>query len=295
MLTSVLPVIAPIFACVAVGYFWKLFKQPFDTQMVSRLVMMVGAPALIISTLSKTPISVTTLHHMVWVCGALLAMFLVAGVILLWVCRLDIRSYIGTLAFPNIGNMGLPVCLFAFGEKGLALALALFMLFSVAHFSLGIFLFAGGSILKVFTSNPIIYSVIAAVIMIYTDADLPGWLDQSLDLVGSFTIPMMLITLGVSLAGLRVTYLKESLLLALLRMLLGLLGGWAIVTLMGISGTERGVIIVQAAMPTAVFNYMFAQQYQRNPQQVAGMVLISTLLSFVTLPWLLLWAKGQLF
>ena len=294
MIASVLPVIAPIFFCVGVGYCWKLLNQPFDTQMVSRLVMMVGAPALIISTLAKTPLSIASLHHMLWIVGLMLVIFLVAGAILLRIFRLDVRSYIGTLAFPNIGNMGLPVCLFAFGEQGLALALAVFMVMSVAHFSLGIFLFAGGSIVRVFTTNPIIYSVAAAMLMIYTGFELPVWLDRSLDLIGSFTIPMMLITLGVSLAGLKITYLRESLILALLRLVLGVAGGWAVVTISGISGIERGVILVQAAMPTAVFNYMFAHQYQRNPAQVAGMVLISTLISFVTLPWLLLWAKGAL-
>ncbi|MDX1692403.1 MAG: AEC family transporter, partial [Ketobacteraceae bacterium] len=177
----------------------------------------------------------------------------------------------------------------------LALALAVFMIFSVTHFSLGIFLFAGGPLYRVFTGNPVIYSVAAAVVMIYTDTQLPQWLDQTLHLVGSITIPMMLLTLGVSLAGLKITSLRESLILALLRFALGIAAGWAVVELFDLDGIERGVIIVQAAMPTAVFNYMFANQYQRNPEQVAGMVLISTAIGFVTLPWLILWSKGQLF
>jgi predicted permease len=106
---------------------------------------------------------------------------------------------------------------------------------------------------------------------------------------------MMLLTLGVSLAGLKVTYLKESLILTLLRFCLGIAAGWLVVMLFGLSGIAKGVVILQAAMPTAVFNYMFAQQYQRNPQQVAGMVLMSTFLGLLTLPWLLLWSKGMLF
>ena len=295
MIYSVLPVVAPIFACVAIGYLWKVFQQPYDSQMVSRLVMTIGAPALIISTLVKAPISISLLHEMLWICSSLLLIFFLLGSLLLFIFRLDIRSYLGTLAFPNIGNMGLPVCLFAFGEKGLALALALFMVFSLAHFSFGIVLLAGGSVFKVLFSNPIIYSVLAAVVMIYTNVTLPEWFARSLDLVGSFTIPMMLITLGVSLAGLSVTSFRDSFILALLRLLLGLLAGWGVVHWFGLTGTTRGVVMVQAAMPTAVFNYMFASQYQRNPQQVAGVVVISTLLGFVTLPWLLLWAKGQLF
>ena len=106
---------------------------------------------------------------------------------------------------------------------------------------------------------------------------------------------MMLITLGVSLAGLKVTSFKESTILAVLRLGIGIGVGWAVVEIMDVTGVMRSVVIIQAAMPTAVFNYMFASQYQRNPQQVAGMVVISTILGFITLPWLLLWSKGQLF
>lgn len=295
MLASVLPVIAPVIACVLAGYIWKLCKQPFDTQMVSRLVMAIGAPALIISTLSKTPISIPTLHQMLWVCGALLLVFLLAGALLLKIFHLDVRSYIGTLMFPNVGNIGIPVCLFAFGEQGLALALVIFMVISLAHFSFGILLFSGDSFFKVFTTNPIIYSVLAAVVMIYTDTQFPQWLERSIHLLGSFTIPMMLITLGVSLAGLKVSYFKESVILAVLRLVLGLAGGWCVAEIMDLTGLIRSVVLLQAAMPTAVFNYMFASQYHRNPQQVAGMVLVSTLMGFLILPWLLLWSKGQLF
>ena len=49
------------------------------------------------------------------------------------------------------------------------------------------------------------------------------------------------------------------------------------------------MLMIQCAMPVAVFNYLFAQRYQREPEEVAGMVLMSTVISFVTLPALLWW------
>jgi hypothetical protein len=57
---------------------------------------------------------------------------------------------------------------------------------------------------------------------------------------------------------------------------------------LGMSDTSRGVLVIQAAMPVAVFNYLFAQYFKREPEQVAGMVVLSTAASFLTLP-LLLW------
>ncbi len=46
-------------------------------------------------------------------------------------------------------------------------------------------------------------------------------------------------------------------------------------------------MVLQSAMPVAVFNYLFAQRYARAPEEVAGLVVVSASLSFVTLPVLL--------
>ena len=56
----------------------------------------------------------------------------------------------------------------------------------------------------------------------------------------------------------------------------------------GLEGVERGVLIIESAMPVAVFNYLFAQRFNRSPEEVAGMVVISTTISFASLPLLLL-------
>jgi hypothetical protein len=57
--------------------------------------------------------------------------------------------------------------------------------------------------------------------------------------------------------------------------------------LFGLEGTVRGVFVLQCAMPAAVFNYMLAMRYKNNPEEVAGLVVTSTLFAFVTLPFLL--------
>ncbi len=64
----------------------------------------------------------------------------------------------------------------------------------------------------------------------------------------------------------------------------------AVAAALGLEGTERGVLIVESTMPVAVLNYLFAARYNRSPEEVAGLVLVSTAISFVTLPGLLLLA-----
>ena len=73
-----------------------------------------------------------------------------------------------------------------------------------------------------------------------------------------------------------------------MRLLSGFVVGWAAAEMFGMDGAARGELILQCAMPVAVFNYLFALQYNNQPEEVAGTVVISTALSFLTLP-LLLW------
>ena len=58
--------------------------------------------------------------------------------------------------------------------------------------------------------------------------------------------------------------------------------------LFGLTGPARGVVILEASMPVAVFNYLMAERYDRSADEVAGNVVVSTVLSFATLP-VVLW------
>lgn len=123
---------------------------------------------------------------------------------------------------------------------------------------------------------------------------LPGWINNTLQVLGGIAIPLMLIALGVSLASLEARSLKDGAIVAVLRLAAGVGVGLGVAELMELEGAARGVVIIQAAMPVAVFNYLFAATYDERPGAVAGSVLISTAISFATLPFLLLLALGRI-
>ncbi|WP_159931244.1 AEC family transporter [Oceanicoccus sp. KOV_DT_Chl] len=211
---------------------------------------------------------------------------LLATVICRWF-KLSLPVYLGPLLFPNTVNMGLPVCLFAFGEEGLAIALGIYLVVSLTQFSLGIALVSGQSAWRNTWRSPIVYSGLIGATLIFTDTQLPLWLEQSLNLLGSFSIPIMLITLGVSLAQLKVKDFALSTGLALCRLAIGLSVGFLVAEILDLEGAARGVLIIQSSMPAAVFNYLLAHRYGRSPEAVAGLVVMSTLISFVSMPALL--------
>tara|TARA_B100001109_G_scaffold167044_1_gene136080 strand:+ start:35827 stop:36684 length:858 start_codon:yes stop_codon:yes gene_type:complete len=282
---------APVLVCAAIGFFWARQGHGFDPDFISRLVLNVGAPALMLSVLGSVEIDMGAFQRTALACVLVAMLMAVLGAVIPRLMGHDVRAYLPSLVFSNSGNMGLPVCMLAFGDEGLALALAFFMVLSVAHFPAGILLAGGRAAggLRGLIKMPVLYALALALILLWQDWQLPRALENSVTLIGGMTIPLMLITLGVSLQRLQVRQWKQALMYSVLRIGGGLLAGLLVVELLDLQGIARGVVLTQASMPVAVFNYLFAERFQRQPEAVAGMVVMSTLMSFATVPLLLWW------
>jgi malate permease and related proteins len=287
MIEQLLNVIAPVFIVIAIGWGWAKIGKAYDTELVSSLVMAISAPCLIFSTLSTLQISPHLLGVMGMATALTLLLFGAMGATLLKVTGLPQRGFLAPLMFANIGNMGLPLCLFAFGKPGLALAIVVFAVFCVGQFTFGVWLYSGAASPVFLLKTPIIYAVFLGMAALLAGWQPPGWVAKTTELLGSFTIPLMLLTLGVSLARLEVMNLRRSLSLSALRLGMGFGVGVLVAALMGLTGAPRGVLILQSSMPVAVFNYLLSERYNQNPNETAGLVVISTVLSLLTLPLLL--------
>lgn len=281
-------VIAPIVIIAGIGYVWARSPLDYPADFVRRMVMWVGTPCLIISTLNGVALPTSVLMQTGAAAIAVVAITIIAFGSILWKAGLNRSVFLPPLVFPNCGNMGLPLALFAFGEQGLALALAFFVAMTLMHFTVGLVISAGLGQYRQVLRTPIVWAALIAIALQASGTGLPRWMDNTMSLLGGITIPMMLITLGVSLASLRVHTLGRTAVLSMLRLAGGALVGVLVAWLFSLEGIARGVVILQAAMPAAVINYMLALQHGRSARDVAGIVVISTLLSFVTVPLLLL-------
>lgn len=289
MLLKIAAIIAPLFLCAGIGFVWGRLKRPFNTEMVTGLAQTLGLPALIFSTLTQLQVSPAAFGEMAAVYSlALLAMLAISAAIL-WLARLDQRSYLPALTFPNSGNMGLPICLFAFGEAGLAFGTTIFVIAASSGLIVGGGLASGNLTAREVVRNPLYYAIAASFAFMFAGARPPAWLANTVFLLGGLAIPLMIISLGVAIARIRVAGIARSAVLALGRLAIGFGVGSAMAAAFGLDGTARGVLVIQCAMPVAVHNYLFAQRYKRRPDEVASMVVISTAVSFATLPLLLLY------
>lgn len=291
MLTVILNVVFPVSLAVLVGLVWGRSKAVFDVSFITRLVTYVGAPCLIVSTIDDTNLVWTEFLDLAQWSVLILLGFVSLGWTVFKFLGMDFRSLSMPIIFPNTGNMGLPLSFFAFGEEGLAVALIIFVTVTLIHFGCGDIILGERKSLRdrlmSLGREPIFCATVIALILVLSGWKLPVAVAQGVKSLGAMTIPLMLITLGVSLSRIVNVDWRKGMLVSLLRVPGGLFVALLVVKGFSLDGVVAKVLILQAAMPAAVFNYFFALRHQKSVDTVASGVVLSTVLSFLILPFLL--------
>ena len=289
MISEVLTVIAPVFIIAGLGYFWVKRELPFDNATISSLVMYIGSPCLIYSALTNNAAETSALGMIGASAFLVILMSLIFSWVFLKIAGWKLTTYLPALIHPNCGNMGLPLVLLAFGQEGLALGMAYFFVNSISQYTLGMAISSGQFDICQLVKQPIIWAVIFVLTVILGDFQMPKWFNSTTSVLAGLTIPAMLIMLGTSLANLNIASLKETLTISFLRILLGLGLGLLVIEMLSLSGIMAGIVLLQSAMPSAVFNYVFADRFNRESDKVAAVILQSTLISALSLPLLVAW------
>jgi predicted permease len=289
MFGVVVAVVLPILLTTSLGFVWSRLGNRLESKELTALISEISTPCLIISTFHATKIPVEALGAIVLAATTSIAGFAVLGTAMLRLAGLPIRTFLPSIAFPNAGNLGLPLALYAFGPEGLGYAIAFFATNSVFNYTLGQAIAAGRANWAALTRLPLLYAVAIAVVIAVTGYELPKWVATTLALIGNLTVPLMLLMLGSSLSRLQIASLGRAAYVAAIRIGGGAAVGIAVAAAFGLTGPMRAVLILQAANPVAVYNYLFAQRWNNQPEEVAGVVVLSTLAAVMTIPLLLTW------
>lgn len=290
MYSHLIPIIAPVFIVVALGYGCARLKLAFPREFVTGLVMNVGVPCLILRGTAGLDAEPRVFVSVMGYALLALAICTLIGAAALRALGQPLRSYLPPIAFGNAGNLGLPLCLFAFGETGLGLAIGFYLVGSVSQFLVGPLFQGREPAWRTLVTTPVNYAAVAGVALLATGTVMPAWLGNTVELLADLAIPLMLLALGYSLGHFTVARLPFATGIALARLCLGLAVGLGLVKFFDLQGAVRGVVLIESAMPVAVFCYLLAARYDRHPEEIAGAIVISTLVSFATLPALLLLA-----
>ncbi|HUF74154.1 MAG TPA: AEC family transporter [Gammaproteobacteria bacterium] len=289
MIAELAGVLMPVFAIGLLGYGWRKAGVPFEREFVTRLVMNIAGPCLIVDSLSNLGLPLEVVARMGLGGVAMFVVTIIVCLVIIRIARLPVRTFLPALAIGNTGNLGLSVCFFAFGDEGLGLAVAVFVAHSIGQFTLTPMLQSGRSPWRTLVTTPVIYGAAIGTVLLVTGYELPDWIAGTIGPLGALMIPLMLLALGNTLGGLRVARLPFASFWGLVRLAVGLAVAIGVAFALELEGVARGVLILQGAMPAAMFSYLFAARYDHAPDDIAGIVLMSTLFSFVSLPIVVAW------
>jgi predicted permease len=280
-------VLFPVFFVVGIGYYLGKKNPKIDTTFITDFAANVGTPAMIIYALTSTGTTFELFKNYFWYYLIAIIFFGIIGVIFLFFLNTkDIIRELPPFIMPNTGNMGLPICLFAYGSQGLGVAAAISALIILSHFTLGVFLAARKFNINVILKSPAFYTIIVSVYLLYYDIRTPVFIENTTFLLMYATIFLILMSLGIALTRFKVFSFKKALICSIGRVILGPLIGFLIIRYFDLSGFAAGVLLIQCSMPSAVLNYLVASIYspKKITDSVASTIVVSTVMSFVTVP-----------
>jgi predicted permease len=195
--------------------------------------------------------------------------------------------------FANSGTVGLPLTFFAFGSEGLAIAGGWFAVMAIGSSTIAPYLAARANVgvrraLVRVGRQPMIYAVVAGVIVNLSEWSLPVPVAQASQLLGGGAMAIMLLLVGLQLTRLTVREEAPGAALATAIRLLAVPPiAWVAGRLVGLEGMALAVAVLQASTPTAVTSALWALEFDARPALVSAAVVLSTVVSVVTLTVLL--------
>ena len=203
------------------------------------------------------------------------------------------------LIFNNATFLGYPIVVNTFGPNGVIAYCGFIIAFNIALFSYGIWLFEHKITLKLIKSiitNPNIIAVLLGMIFFLTSLSLPVFITDAIGFVGSATTPLSIICIGfmLSRADFKAIFKKWRLIIiALIQLILGPVITYLLLSWLNFPPEVIQVCTLIQALPTATSLGLFATKYGGNNIESSELVAVSTALSVVTMPIMVLILLGN--
>ena len=283
---KIIDVIIPVFFVIGIGYYLGRKNPEINTDFITTFAGNVGTPAMIFYTITTTGVTLSVFTEYFIYALIIIGGFSIVGVIFLLLLKKDFISELPPLILPNTGNMGIPICLFAYGTAGLGVASAIASVIILLHFTLGVLLAKKSFSFEILIKNMPIYGIIISVIFLYFEWDVPGYLENTTFLLTYATIFLVLMSLGIALSRLKVVSWTHASILGAVRVIIGPLIGFGLIKFLNLDGFAAGVLLIQSCMPSAVLTYLVGSMYSERKvvDSVASVIVTSTVMSFITIP-----------
>lgn len=284
---ALIEILFPVFSLVIVGFIYGKLYQP-GLRGINQMILFVFVPALVFDVMSEKDFQVLEYR---WLALGGFFVVLMSG-LLAWpigkFLRYPIRAYLPPMMFNNCGNLGLPLAALAFGDQGLEAMVVLFLVSNLLHFTLGIWIFGGILSWKGFFLHPVNVATAVGLFVNFSRIAIPDFVLLPISMLGQIVIPLMLFSLGVRMVGVQGAQLKSGVIGGLICPISSVLPALLMGLLLPLSNFQLSLLILFASLPPAVLNYLFAEQYDQNPEVVASYVFVGNAMA-VFITTLVLW------
>ncbi|CAN5416771.1 AEC family transporter [soil metagenome] len=308
---AIFNVALPIFGVILTGYLagrWRILGGE-ATAALNAFVSYFALPILFFGTLARTPVNAVLDPAMMAGFGLVVLVTFAVGMLS---TRLAVRGGLAKMSLQgiaaswgNVGYMGVPLCLAAFGEQGLPPAMLTVIVTAVISMVFGVMLIelevaAGhGPIITFFNAawnvarNPLPVSIAVGIAYSGLALPLPTPVEKWIDLLGAAAAPCALFAIGLFLSDKSVrSGLAEAGLATLIKLLLQpLLAACLLPFFVDLKSVPGQVALLMAALPTAANAFVLAKQFDIQVEQNTASVLLSTAFSVVTVSALLVWLR----
>ncbi|MGA1846373.1 AEC family transporter [Deferribacter abyssi] len=283
--------VLPIFIIILVAFIYNRFKH-IELKSLTDVTLTIFAPLFVFHSLTTNKVSIELLYRPFVFMVLLVIILIFVAIVVFKLLRIDEQykiPFILSVSMINVGNFGLPLISFAFGEKGVFYSIIYFVVFNIPLSTLAImlssneknFFYAIKDVLKI----PLIHAFIVAILFSIFNIQLPNFLDKTVGLLSMAAIPLLIFILGLQLSSIKISvrFLKPALIASFLRLVISPVIALFIVYLLGIKGVEKNVAVVQTSAPSALLPLMYAIKFNKSPEFLSTAIFLSTLLSGFTL------------
>ena len=296
---------APLFVLIGVGYALTRFgRWPLAaSDTLTRFVFTVAIPTLLfrlMSNFAREPHVDARL--LVAFFGGCLVVYVFARLIAWAIFRMDGQSQsifaMGGI-FANNVLLGVPLAKVTLGEAALPSVSLVLVFNSLSLWTLVTISmewarhrdFSARAVAKTFaatTRNPVVASILIGTAFGYTGIALPGFIDQTLELMSQAAIPLSLIAMGMGLAGFGMkSGWHVSGMIALCKLVLHPIAVYVLASLLDLPPLETAAIVMLAALPVGANVYLMSRHFDVLAGPVAAAIVVTTVLAAVTTPLVL--------
>jgi predicted permease len=296
--------VAILFALMGVGFVGrkiKMFNESLTKGLVDILILIV-TPCLIVHVFQR-PYDHAKLTSLALAFAIAIAAHLLAIALAAIFIRSNNKNTLVVLktatVFSNAGFMGIPLEQAVLGDEGVFFGVVYVVVFNLFMWSWGLWQMGGKPNYRQMLINPGTVGLAFGLPLFFFSVKLPQVIGKPVEMMASLNTPIAMIVIGYYLAGAKfaaILRMPAAWTAAAIRLLgyplliVGMFWMWG----ESFDRMMKLAIVTAASAPVAAMVTMFAAKYNRDVDVSVGLVSASTLMSIVTMPFVIALAMAVL-